>query len=285
MRKTYSSDDDFLAKCRNIDFSADSQKYEENLEALKGKLTQANEGRHIMKKSRKFSIAIAAVLVALLIPVAAFAAAPAIWEYLTITIVRSNGDAVAVTFDVAFDPNDINIEDLGDGTFAIQITADINSLTLSAMDDEQVTLHIMEGAQIVQLEVQHFYDLDEALNQLEAENPLLPAYLPEGFVFERAMLPINPTEGIGHRNLSIFYSDSQNELRFRIFYVPEGFDTISWGPEPVDVDMIGTSVDINGVTGRYINGSITLEIGNILYLLESTYLSKEQLVKIAKSLQ
>ena len=275
------SDDDFMANCRNIDFSADSQNYEANLDALKGKLTKIEEEKYTMKKSRKFSIAIAAVLAAIMIPVAAFAAGPAIWEYLTITIVRDNGHEVAITFDA----RDLAVENLGDGTFAIQITAEFDSEDFSGMDDVQITAHIMEGAQfdIIQLDVQHFYDLDEALSHLEAENPLLPTYLPEGFAFERAMLPINPTEGIGHRNLSIFYSDGQNELRFRIFYVPDGYDTVFWG-ERVDVDTT-VNVDINGVTGRYINGSLTLEIGDTLYFLESTYLSKEQLVKIAKSLQ
>ena len=277
------SDEDFMAKCRNIDFSADSQNFEANLDALKGKLTQiVKEERHIMKRSRKFSIAIAAVLAAIMIPVAAFAAAPAIWEYFTITITRSDGNANHITFNA----NDLDIETLGDGSMAIRFGFEFDSDAFSDMDDKQIMVRITEGAQIIQMDVHSFDDLDEALSHLAIENLLLPAYLPEGFAFELATLSVHPGYSLEDANptsMHIFYSDGQNELRVRVLYTFGGLDVVSWGVEREDNGTV--EVDINGVTGRYKYGSLFLEVDNVLYLFESADLSAEQLTGIAESLQ
>ena len=281
MRNSYDNDD-FLAKCRNIDFSADSQKYEENLDALKGKLTQANEGRHIMKKRKKLPIAIAAVLVAIMIPVAALAAAPAIREHLTITIIRSDGDGVAI----AFDANDLDIEHLGDGSVVIQFSTEIDSAMFSEMDDEEIIVRITEGAQIIQMELQHFYDLDKALSHFAAENPLLPSYLPEGFAFVRATFPVGSPwdlEDELSRRLNIYYGDGQNELRLTMFYTLGGpeYTEFQW-VEP-DADTIAAA----GMTNHFENVTVgvALEVDNIMYVFNSAHLTPEQLLRISESLQ
>ena len=269
------SDEDFMAKCRDIDFSADSQNYEANLKLLKNKLAQTfEEERHIMKKSRKFSIAIAAVLAAIMIPVAAFAAAPTIWRYLEITFIQ--GEEHVAHFSMR--AGDAATEYLGSGMFTMEymviMEGDIDR------DAEGPIIIEADGMQILLQDTHRFYDLFEALSHLDIDNPMLPAYLPDGFVFERAVFPISPIrnpEEISSKNLNIFYSDGQNELRINIAHFPEDV-AWAWGHDLVDVD-------INGITGRYGDNGLGLEFGNTAYLFHSMDLSLEQLIRIAESLQ
>ncbi|MDR2183127.1 MAG: DUF4367 domain-containing protein [Clostridiales bacterium] len=255
------SDEDFMAKCKNIDFSADSQNYEANLDALKGKLAQANEGGYIMRKSRKFSVTVAAVLAAIMIPVAAFAAGP-VWRYLEITFIQGEEHVTHFSMRVN-DEENISIS---------EIEMDRNA--------EGPIIAEVDGMRMLLQDTHRFYDLDEALSHLYVVDPKFPAYLPEGFAFDRAEFPVSPIRNPGAPGstmLDIFYSDGQRELRFNIAHFPWG-TSLNWADYLVDVD-------INGVTGRYGNGRLGLQFGNTAYLLHSVDLPLEQLIQIAKSLQ
>ena len=274
--KNIRSDDDFMAKCQNIDFSADSQNFEANLEALKGKLNQIEKERNNMRKSRKIPIAIAAVLAAVMIPVAALAAGPSILQYLEITISRSDDHEVNITIDT----NDLAIEYLGDGSVMIRFDAMLDSEAMRYMDDEEITVQITAGAQIVQMDVRHFDDLDDVLNHLDAYDLMLPAYLPEGFAFERAALWVSPEELASSWHMNIYYGDSQSRLRIRILYSPEGFTTVT---QPSDLEEITANEGGGFIAfGDDIPG---VQVGNAVFMFDSADLTQEQLARIAESLQ
>jgi hypothetical protein len=256
------SDEDFMAKCRNIDFSADSQNYEENLEALKGKLIQTFEEERHMKKNRRFSIAVAAVLAAIMIPAVAFAAGPA-WRCLEITFIQGEEHVTHFSMRVNDEENIAISEIEMDRNAQGPIIAEVDGMRMLLQDTHR------------------FYDLDEALIHLYVTNPKFPAYLPEGFAFYRAEFPVSPIRNPGAPGstmLDIFYSDGQKELRLNIAYFPWG-TSLNWADNLIDVD-------INGLTARYDgDGRLGLEFGSTAYLLHSRDLPLEQLIRIAESLQ
>jgi len=101
----YDSDDALMAKCKAVDFSAESANYDKNLEILKGKLTQINEERCTMKgikKIRKPFAILVAVIAVLAMSAATFAASPALRDR-AIRAVRHDDGSITISMTVDVD--------------------------------------------------------------------------------------------------------------------------------------------------------------------------------------
>jgi len=123
----YNSDDVFMAKCRNLDFSVESANYDKNLEILKGKLAKNNEERCSMKGIKRISkpIAILAAAIAIMVLTAAtLVASPALRDW-AIRGVRHDDGSVTISvnteeFDCGGMGATIRVGEEGDGTFFIE---------------------------------------------------------------------------------------------------------------------------------------------------------------------
>ena len=303
------SDEDFLAKCRDIDFSADSQNYEENLDALKGKLAQALEKeKYIMNKSRKFRkpiALIATLVVALSLSVVAFG--DTIWNYIEYNIIKG-GEHINHLNIMSSPVTVVDHEDGHSTAFGItKMELDIDP------DAEGPIIVEIEGEEFVLQDTHHFYDLNEALGHFSGENPLLPAYLPDSFAFERATFTVSPVrhpdDSSASNSVRIFYGNGQDQLSVNItnftdevILVPATGNEISL--EDFDIDTEGLNLeaisfyfimmsDSNEIEKIEINDQATfvsdemlvLSIGNTVYTFSSDSLTNEQLIQIAESLQ
>jgi len=302
MRENRISDDDFMAKCKGIDFSADSQNYEANLTALKGKLTQLEEEKYNMNNGKRFKrpIALIAALVAVLsLSVVAFG--DTIWNYIEVRIVQ--GEEHVNHLRMMTGPTTTGYdEERGAVTSQsiFMIESDIDR------DAEGPIVIEVDGRQMVLQDAHQFYDLDEALGHFVNPNAPLPTYLPEGFDFERATFGISPVRHpeifSSSSNMSIHYSDGQRSLRLCIMHLGNvtlsvtedgqsvgtdlDFDLEDIDFIPINIEPYGVgTIEINGRAAHVVDGMLALSIGNISYLFDSEDLTLEQLIQIAESLQ
>ena len=264
----YSSDKDFLEKCRGINFSAESKSFEQNLEALKGKLLQNKETEH-MRKNKMFKrpILIAAIVMAILIlPVGALAAGPVL-RYLETRIIQ--GEAYISHLAVA---------EAEDGTTVLQIEFEPHS---QSPVQSPIVIEI-EGQEHVLLDVNTFTNMDEALELFAHANPPLPSYL-AGLSFSSAAFPVcpirNPQEPMASRSILLTFANPAHSLNITITYFLEGYAEMPiWGENLQEVH-------INGTTALLGNGMLGLMVGDVMYLFSGNNLEDEQLIQIASSLE
>jgi len=264
----YGSDNEFLEKCREVNFSAESVNCEKNLEALKGKLI--NRERFVMNRIRKIPIAAATIAIVLSLSVVALAATA--WRYLDTRIIQ--GEEYVQNF-VARESDD--------GTLEVRWELDPNA-------SGPIVAEIEDGRVVIEDRNRSiFEDLDEALSILAIDNPMIPAYLPEGFAFDHAFFRDDPIKTPDHptaaKELNIIYSFGQNILQFTI----AERDGMVWDIEAerdgVDWDIDLEEIEVNGYHGLIGGNGLSLQVGNTMYFFSSMSMSYEQLIEIARSLQ
>lgn len=175
--------DEFLAKCRNIDPSAEIDRAK-NLEHIKLRLIEEEEKLIMIKPNRlkKPSVVAAALVAVLSLSVVAYAAAPAIWRHFDTGVVQ--GEEFVTDFFVA----EI---DMPDGTTSVGMGIDVDREAHQAAGGGVIILEV-DGEEWVYLDELHFDNLDDGLALLQIDNLLLPGYLPQGFAFDRLTFPVNP---------------------------------------------------------------------------------------------
>jgi len=250
----YGSDNEFLNKCREIDFSAESVNCEKNLDALKSKLT--NEERFAMNRIKKMPVAVAAAL-AIVLSLSVVALAATAWRYLDTRIIQ--GEEYVRSFTVV-EGND------GSQIWGMEIDPDATGPIVAEVDGERVVL----------LDAHHYDDLYAALARLAATlgNTKMPAYLPDGFTFEQATYHANANA------LNISYIFGEQELGVRIMHYPEEWGIPQWS-ETFEL------IEINGFNGKAGGGSLWLQVGDVSYMLDgfNSNLDYGHLIRIAESLQ
>ena len=249
------SDNAFLEKCREVDFSAGSANYEKNLEDLKSKLN--SEERPVVTKIKKMPVAVAAALV-IVLSLSVVALAATAWRYLDIRIIQGEEYVRSLT-----------VKESEDGT------AQVWALVVDP-NNSGVIIAEVDGEEIVLWDSHDYNDLDAALARLAATlgSTKAPAYLPEGFTFESATYHANMTA------LSIIYSFGEQTLRLRIGHYPEEWGIPQWSPTFEEVE-------INGFNGKIGGGSLWLQVGDIAYEFDSYWadLDYDDLIRIAESLR
>ena len=256
----YGSDDEFMERCRKINFSVESANYEKNLETLKDKLTKTDEEIYVMNKFKKHLTLAAAVVALFSISIVAFGGT--VWRYLETRIIQGKEHV----------PNFTAIES-SDGQMA---------MSAIHRDVEGPVVAVIEGRRTVLKDLCSFDNLDEALSHLVIGRPLLPAYLPDGFTFDRATFDIcptrNPEEVMAGKNVKIYYKSSQSELSISFTYYPEEWGFLYWADDLKEIE-------INGHRGLIGHGGLSLHIDDTAYLIRAEDLAPGQLIKIAESLE
>ena len=174
--------DDFLAKCKKLDPSSGID-FDKNRAAIKSRLEEEQFTMYRPISLKKMAV-IAAVLVGILsLSVAAYAAAPAIWRHLDTQVIE--GEEFINDFWVA----EI---DMPDGTTSIGSNISIDHEALEAAGGGAVIVEV-DGEEWVVLDELTMDNMEDGLALLELENPMLPSFIPEGFVFDRFTFPVDPS--------------------------------------------------------------------------------------------
>ncbi|MCL2856546.1 MAG: DUF4367 domain-containing protein [Oscillospiraceae bacterium] len=252
----HNSDAEFLERCREVDFSAESVNYEKNLDALKAKLT--TEERFAVNKIRKMPVAVAAAL-AVVLSLSVVALGATVWRHMDTRIIQ--GEEYV-------------------RHFSMQEATDGSGFTMGSLDiDPNASGPIIadvEGEKVVLWDAHEYDDLDAALARLSATlgDLKMPAYLPEGFTFEQATYHANVTA------LNIDYSFGGQELRVRISHYPEEWGIPQWS-------ATFEEVEVNGWVGKTGDGSLWVQVGDISYFFDgyNSDLDYDHLIRIAKSLR
>jgi len=188
---------------------------------------RSNEERCSVKNKRmiKPSIAIAAALIATLsLSVVAFG--EPVWRYLQTRVVE--GEQYIT---------DYFLKESADGYLVA------GSMTpAEGFEDGRIVVEI-EGELHVLRDPLNLTDINEALALFAGDEvPMLPTYLPEGFVFENAQFPVcpinNPDEiGVGGQ-LYLTYGNGEQGFTIEIRKHPEawGFDTWAGGLEEITIN-------------------------------------------------
>jgi len=251
----HSSDNEFLNKCREIDFSAESVNYENNLESLKSKLT--NKERFIVSRVKKMPVAVAAAL-AVVLSLSVVALAATAWRYLDTRIIQGEEYVRHFSMQEATDGSGFTVG-------SIDIDPNASGPIIAEVDGEEVVLW----------DAHDYDDLDTALARLATSlgNVKMPAYLPEGFTFEQATYHANVTA------LQINYSFGGQQLSVRIGHYPEEWGIPQWS-------STFEEIEINGWSGKTGGGALWLQVGDISYFFDgyNAGMSYEQLAEIAASL-
>jgi len=258
------SDEDLITKCKEIDFSADSQNFEANLEKLKSKLTQPRAGTKSRKTKRPIAI-IAAAVAALSLSVVAF------------------GDTIVQLLDVIFIQGEEYVSKVwemeSDGRarhFGIAIDSTIGSPIVINIDGHE---HVIRDEGV-------FYDLEEALGYLHIQHPLLPTWLPPGYAFDRVVFSLDPRRHnvqMYSRAMNIFYTDGENELRLNImhFHREDGEIFLPFNTEYVNIDIRARADTITAAVG---DGFLGVPVNDTVYIFESDLLTRDEFVRIAQSM-
>ena len=207
--------DDFLAKCRSLDPSAEIDS-EKNRKIIKARLLDEENVVILKNKRIRRPAAAAAVLAGILsFSVAAYAAAPMVWRHFDTQVIQ--GEEFLEDFWMA----EI---DMPDGTTSIGGSHSIDRDALEAAGGGVIIVEV-EGEEFVLLDELHLDSMKDGLALLEIENPLIPSFLPEGFAFSRFTFPVNPNNhqfmlGTIHaaRNAFIYYSKGDSTILLHMSY-------------------------------------------------------------------
>ena len=204
--------DDFLAKCRKLDPSIGID-FEKNRAVIKARLEKE---KYIMQRPRslKKMVVIAAVLAGILsLSVAVYAAAPGIWRNLDTRVIE--GEEFVNEVWVA----EI---DLPDGTTSMGSHIDIDREALEAAGGGAVIVEV-DGEEWVVLDELTMDNMEDGLALLELENPMLPSFIPEGFVFDRFTFPVDPSRHQyrmgtipAAEHAAIYFTNGDNTIRLQL---------------------------------------------------------------------
>jgi len=267
------SENDFLASCRDIDFSAESQNFEKNLEDLKDKLlvqNNNNEEHDIMMKNtnkrnfRKPSFAIAACMAAII------AISVPVFGQDVVNYIRSVMLGDHVTFIVA--------EEMSEAERAERLVLIEEAQAL--IDEGYVIVSEQDFAAIEWLS---FTNAAEGKSHFITD-VMLPTYAPEGFAFDHVFYFVETVEELQQYGANMFmgviFTDGTNEVSMQIRYMTEDTGFVTGGTEDL------RTIDINGHEAVVDVNALNVLIGDVMYMFFSQgNVDEDALIRMAESLQ
>ncbi len=285
---------DFIKKCRNIDFSAESINQEKNLEILKTKLLNLDKERDIiMNKKIKKPMAFVAVVASLLCLSMAVYGQDLVRIIKTITlgnyaqynVVEYSGDAVPLPENLA--------GQLFDKDGKALISYPENNVMYNA-NGQEVTVYFDEiGAKIATIEefekmhdftTVDFYDMKEGQSYFISDT-LMPTYLPDGYSFKNISFYVDSkeklsTEDGANKYMNVYYSNGKDEIYSQVRFMDEESAFGSSASENIQ------KTKINGHDVVIDQNELDIQIGDVMYMFfANDKLNVDELVKIAESLK
>ena len=246
--------DDFMAKCRSLDPSAEIDT-EKNRNIIKNRLLEEEENVIMFKNKRmKRPMVVAAVLVAIMsLSAVVYAAVPMFWRYFDTQVIQ--GEEFVTDFWIAE-------MEMPDGTMSVGGALNIDREALEAAGGGAIIVEV-DGEKQVLLDELHLYSIEEGLALLQLENPLMPTFIPEGFEFSRFTFPVNP---ILHQYMSgtipaaeiaaIYFTDGVGTIRLQMGYMGNAMIMASY-------DLGQQSLTINGNKAVLSSGLSEQEIARL----------------------
>jgi len=221
------------------------------------------------KKTVRPSRIIAAALIGVLTLTAIAFAAPTIWRHLDTRVIE--GEDYMSNFEM-------KVSD--DGTTVV-MGAEFHA---GPLDGGLVKVEA-DGEYMVLADPISFDSIDEAANLSTLAHVLTPTYLPEGFAFERAGFPINPTNHPDHPiaagHIVAIYSNNDENITLQIMQWDSDWGISFFSAAQVDVT-------INGNVGAVADGMLMVIIDDVKYSISASSalnLTQAELVRIAESLR
>jgi len=227
----------------------------------------ANKERYNMgkRKGMKFSIAVAASLIAVL-SLSFVAFGDPVWRRVETRVLEGNID---VTMKVSDDGITAGTLTVIEGTIG---------------GDERIVVEV-DGVVEVWADPLVLYDLDEALALFPGnESPVMPTYLPEGFEFERArfsICPINNDLEQAGGQLIVRFGNGEESFDLEVRRQHERYGWDIWGAVE--------EITVNGVDAIIGGGGLSIhtspEVRNTFLSWGSFILDDATLIRMAESLQ
>ena len=214
------------------------------------------------KIMRPFMVIVAALIAALSVSAVVFAAAPIVWQYLDTRILQ--GEEFVEEFSIRVSE---------DGKYSVMVTV------IDAENIEGALIVEVDGEPMVMFDKLQVDNMEEALELLAIYNVLMPSYLPEGFVFEQVTFPINPIihpDALSH--MLVDFSNGDENIRLQISQ-----HDYQWGMSIFSSNQV--DILINGNIGAIADNMVAVIIEDVLYLIDGSSLTQEELIMIAESLQ
>ncbi|MCL2372533.1 MAG: hypothetical protein FWC78_03930 [Defluviitaleaceae bacterium] len=230
----------FLEKCRGVDFSADCD-IEQGLMAIKTKLQKET----FMNKRRLRKPFTMEAIVAALMIITGVAVVMGNW-YLQREVIFMRGDGTI-----------LNPED---GPFVTTGGAEVR---VEGSDEVFIIEVVAQDA-----------TLEDALGHFPLENPLLPSYMPEGFVLHEAELSTED-DWVA---LTISYTDGDGF----IFIVISSWDS-EWGLPTFSPYQ--EEIEINGRPAVIWDGIVRIVYGNMMYAVNSVRVDEAVRMAVAQGLK
>jgi len=174
----------------------------------------------------------------------------------------------------------------GDVEFSLKVSEDGTSqiMSMSRGYSGRVVVEI-EGEEQVISDPLIIDNLNEAVALFRGYNPMAPAYLPNGFVFENAEFFINPITNPDVENagtsMVVTYSNSVDEVRLFITHFEEEGDFLFYW----DSGLI--EINIGDNSGHIGSSGLNLQIGNAVYFFSilDNSITQDDLIRMAESLR
>jgi len=250
------NNDDFLAKCKRLDPSIEID-HQANLQVIKNRLLNEEEKTTMFKNRKAFRPTFAAAILIGILSLSGVAYAASSWIRLDTRITQ--GEEYVVDFSAYAD---------ADGGFMmmhLELDPDASGPIVGEIDGEEIVL----------LDAHDYDDLDAALARLaqNLDNPMMPAYLPDGFSFLEATYHANVTA------LNILFGLDGQTIMVRISHYPQEWGIPQWS-------ATFEEVTVNGYAGKIGGGSLWLQVGDTSYFFNGyrADLDYDHLIKIAESL-
>ena len=285
---------EFLKKCREIDFSAESMNQEKNLADLKNMLETINNERTAkMNKKIKRPVAIAAVAAMILcLSVAVYG--QELWriiktitvgQYFEYTVVEDSREFIPVPEELKgqlFDKDGNELEVFPEDRVFYNANGEEIGIIYDGGKCRVMTEEEFNATQIPKEFI--FEDFDEGRSYFISD-VLTPEYLPEGYMFSKIAYYGDPedksrTNMYSNKYMNIYYSDGENEIVMKLIYMDE--TTISGSKASKDIEEIS----VNGREAFIDGGRLDILLNDVLYrIYGNDDIGRDELVKIAESLK
>ena len=291
-------DVEFINKCKNIDFSKESTNKERNLEELKTKLIMMNKERDFRMKKRIRKPALIAVAAIVILSFSMVVYGQEIVNMIRNITLGNHAEFVVAGQDAVPLPEELigqlfdaegnvlnyfpDTRELFDADGVhVGITFDGDNLVIMSVEE------LMERYSVVTcssaFETLDFYDVEEGRAHFITD-VLMPAYLPEGYEFEKVSFFVSSLEELAeygaNKYMTVHINDGEHELRWQVRFMDETSGFVA------SATQYAREIQINGHDAVVDMGMLNVLIGDVMYMFfANENVDVDGLIRIAESLR